>query len=142
MKFLAVLVTLFSLGCKPAIRDAAVYKSELDFVDAASQESVDRGKALIASSCTCEETDGDRMFVSVQCEQLAETIVVMESRMKYHTDFMRYLGGLSDVRPPKEPPDVPDADSLCDLTPPVVPVRQEYPEHEQDTEPMDTGDDR
>jgi hypothetical protein len=34
-------------------------------------------------------------------------------RMKYHTEFMRYLGGLSDRRPPEKPFDVPDPSTLC-----------------------------
>lgn len=108
-------VSLFlCAGCKKVVvRDANVYKAEIDFIDSASEEQVERGKALIAKECECAEVVGIVGFTTTECQNLAETIVVLEARMKYHTAFMRYLGGLSDDRPPKDPPDVPDASSLC-----------------------------
>jgi len=110
----AILATLFAIGCKDvAVRDAKVYKAELEFVDAASDESVTRGKAVITTECTCETVMDITGFATPECNDLAETILTIEARMAYHTNFMRYLGGLSDKRPPKDPPDVPDTNTLC-----------------------------
>ena len=110
----AILAVLFAVGCKDvAVRDAKVYKAELEFVDAAATEQVERGKALIEAECECETVMDITGFATRECNDLAETTLTIEARMGYHTNFMRYLGGLTGKRPPKDPPDIPDTNSLC-----------------------------
>lgn len=129
--FCAVIATILVAGCKKAaVRDASVYKAELDFIDAAAEEQVERGKALIASSCKCVEIEGVKAFGTRACSELAETILVIEARMGYHTDMMRFLGGLTDKRPPEESPEIPEPETLCPYTPPPAPVREPVPEEE------------
>lgn len=112
--FCVILTILFAIGCKEvAIRDAKVYSAELEFVDAASDEQVVRGKAIIAAECECETAMGILGFTTSECNDLAETVLTVESRMKYHTSFMRYLGGLSEDRPAEDPPEVPETNTLC-----------------------------
>ena len=116
MKFLILIVLVLSFAaCKEVVvRDAEVYKQEIDFIESASAEQVERGKALIKSECTCQQpVEGINVFETPQCDKMAETVLVIEARMSYHTDFMRYLGGLSEKRPPKNPPEVPETNSLC-----------------------------
>jgi hypothetical protein len=116
MKFMMLFLVigfLFGVACHPVVRDAKVYRAELDFVDAASEETVARGKAVIASSCACEEIQGVKVFSKAECRDLAETILVVEARMGYHTAFMRFLGGVSKTEPPKDPPNVPEPETLC-----------------------------
>lgn len=110
----AIVASLFAIGCKDVVvRDAKVYRAELEFVDAAATEQVERGKAIIEAECTCEEVVGIKGFATKECQDLAETVLTIEARMTYHTNFMRYLGGLSEKRPPKEPPPVLDTNTLC-----------------------------
>lgn len=120
MRLFYILIVLGAIiGCKPvAVRDSEMYKMEVDFIDAATEEMIENGKGLISEKCTCSDRKivGVDEFDSSECRSLAETIVVIEARMKYHTDLMRYLWGLSDARPPKEVPDIPDVGSLCGLT--------------------------
>lgn len=115
MRFFVLFVLVLSLlGCtKTVVRDAATYKEELNFFDAASEEAVTNGKALIASICECSEIEGVKGFTTVECKDLAETVLVLEARVKYHTNMMRFNSGLIDERPPEEPPVVPDANTLC-----------------------------
>lgn len=114
MRIFLLLLVLSFCGCKsPVVRDAQVYAAELDFVDAAAKEQVERGKAIIEKTCVCSEVMGTVGFETRECRDLAETILVVEARMSYHTEFMRYLGGLTDERPPKDPPKVPDTNTLC-----------------------------
>ncbi len=115
MKSLAVLLFLLLAGCGgSAIRDLKTYAAEVDFIDHAANEQVERGIALMKASCKCEVYgDLGPQFVTKECTALAETIQVVRARMKYHTDFMRYLGGLIDERPPEKPPEVPGANELC-----------------------------
>jgi len=109
-----LLLCLGLLGCsKVVVRDAKVYKQELGFIDAASEEVVDRSKLLIAQECTCESVGDVQGFSTEACHNLAETILVMEARIGYHTDMMRYLGEISKERPSREPPEVPEVSSLC-----------------------------
>jgi len=109
----AILVALIIIGCGPAVRDRETYKAEVEFMEAAASEQIDRGVAMIDAFCKCETMMGERGFTTTECQDLAETILVVKYRMGYHTAFMRYLGGLDDRRPPKIPSEVPEASSLC-----------------------------
>ena len=108
------LVLVFS-GCKQVtVRDAGVYSEGLNFIDAASVEIVERGKALIERECECsDKIVGVNGFTSSACHRFAETVLVIEARMKYHLEMMEYLGGLSGECPPRNPPDIPDVNTLC-----------------------------
>jgi len=113
MLVIAAIVAMILIGCGPAVRDPEVYSAEVDFMEAAAAEQVERGIAVIDEYCTCEEVLGVKGFTTESCNNLAETILVVKHRMKYHTEFMRYLGGIHAKRPPKEPSEVPDPSSLC-----------------------------
>ena len=103
------------LGCGgSAIRDKEVYKAELAFIESATIEQVERGISLINNVCVCEKVgDLPAQFTNKECLDLAQTIVVVRARMRYHLDFMEYLGGMSDTRPPETPPDIPSSNDLC-----------------------------
>jgi len=113
LAFLLVGMVLLGSGCAPSVRDKAVYQAEIAFVEDAAEEQVERGIALINSMCKCEYMMGERFFTTEVCADLAETILVVQYRLKYHTEFMRYLGGINAKRPPKNPPEVPETNSLC-----------------------------
>jgi hypothetical protein len=115
MKFFVLLVLVLSLfGCnKTVVRDAATYKEELDFFDAASEEVVTNGKALITKTCECAEIEGVKGFTTAECQNLAETVLVLEARVKYHTNMMRFNSGLTEERPSEELPVVPNVNTLC-----------------------------
>jgi hypothetical protein len=121
---LTVLFVHFNVvSCGPAVRDKNVYEAEIEFMEAAADEQVERGIALIEKSCTCEAVAGVKGFSTEECQNLAETILVVKTRMEYHTAFMRFLGGLSDERPPEEPPEIPETNTLCPATLPEVPLK-------------------
>jgi len=125
--FLFLIITLFVSSCGPVvIRDQAVYSAEMDFLDAAVEEQIERGIALINEHCHCETMMGVKGFTTTTCNDLAETILVLKSRMKYHTNFMRYLGGLIDKRPEKIPPEIPVTSSLCPVEPLELPDSLEF----------------
>jgi len=105
--------SLIVQGCGAAVRDPEVYASEISFIEAASSEQVERGIELIDAVCACDGSGGVLAFTTPECQDLADTILVVKSRMAYHTAFMRYLGGISDERPPKDPPEIPDPNTLC-----------------------------
>jgi len=122
----AAIVAIIILSCGPSVRNSDIYNAEIDFMEAAATEQVQRGVALIDASCKCEEMMGVRGFTTTECQDLAETILVVKYRMKYHTSFMRYLGGISERRPPEIPPEVPDANALCPDAPMPIPDELVY----------------
>ena len=122
IRFLWVMaaVLFVAASCdKVAVRDATVYKAEVDFVSAASEETIENGKAVIEKFCFCK----DGAWTTVECEHLAETVVVLQARMAYHTSFMLYLGGMSEERPAKDPPEIPENASLCPSSLTDVPMK-------------------
>jgi hypothetical protein len=109
-----LLTTVLLTGChQAAVRDANVYSAEIDFVDAAIREVAERGRLLIERQCQCVSVDGVKAFLQRECYEMAETVLVLEARMVYHTAFMRYLGGLSEDKPGDAPPDIEDPVTLC-----------------------------
>lgn len=114
LTFVITLIVIFwataMIGCGGvSVREPEVYEAEIEFVQAASDESVERLKALIEDYCVCQEGE----FIHNVCEDAADTALVIESRMGYHLDFMLYLGGISEERPPKDPPEIPEIPTLC-----------------------------
>ena len=116
----SLVVALFVVACvKYVVREQSVYKAEIDFFSAATGEAVEKGESMLAEFCKCE----DGQWSGLACSEMAETVVVLKARMGYHTDFMLYLGGVSGTRPPEDPPEIPEASSLCPAEPEDVPIR-------------------
>ncbi len=115
--FLFIAVVMFQLvGCGIVLREPDVYSAEVDFVEDVGKEVVRTGSAVIAMECECVEVEGNLYFSTRQCADLAEALVVTTARLGYHTDFMRFLGGINEERPTEKPPNIPEATTLC---PPV-----------------------
>jgi hypothetical protein len=99
-------------GCKKPIvlRDPDVYKNEIAFMQMAlEQDTALLEHHLADGSCTCE----DGAWATVECEDTALNVLVIKHRLDWHVAMMMYLGKQSDVRPPEEPPEVPDPSTLC-----------------------------
>jgi len=116
----SLVVALLVVACvKHVVREQSVYKAEIDFFSAATGEAVEKGEAMLAEFCKCE----DGQWSDLACAEMAETVVVLKARMGYHTDFMLYLGGLTVTGPSEDPPEIPEASSLCPVTPEAIPIR-------------------
>ena len=113
--FLFFLFIVVCSGCnKHIVRDAKVYAAEIAFVGSAANEQVENALALMKVSCECREPDGlPLQFVTRECLDMAQTVVVVRARMDYHLAYMQYLGGLIKERPSDVPPEVPEANTLC-----------------------------
>ena len=110
MRTALFILVLVLLGCRSySIRDAAVYEAEIDFIVASASDTVKHGVAAINKFCSCEGGE----WATEECADLAETVVVLKYRAKYHAAFMLYLGGISNRQPPKEAPEIPDSTDLC-----------------------------
>lgn len=107
------LASLGLTGCKkPAVvlRDPEVYRNEIAFMQMALEQDTELLQHhLNDGSCTCE----DGAWTTVECEDTALNILVVQNRLQWHVDMMHYLGKLTEERPPEEPPEVPEPSTLC-----------------------------
>ena len=114
MKRLAPIIALAMLsmaGCKQYIvRDGQTYNAEIAWFGEAGSGTAELSRQLVERECTCDE---DGYFEDAVCEELADNIVTIEARMEWHQEMARYNAGLTEERPPKEPPEIPPAESLC-----------------------------
>lgn len=107
---------LFLMGCakKLSLRDAKTYGTEVEFIDRIVWQQNSSLNGLIASHCTCKVDDFDGpQWSSTECLEAAETSAVVEARWKWHSEMMKYLGGLSEKQPPKDVPAIPTPKEIC-----------------------------
>ena len=91
------------------VRDEAVYRTELDLMEQMAVQPVDSLGGFVKGHCTC--TDGK--WADDTCRKAAKLILVVKTRVPYHKSMMLYNAGLLKERPPKDPPEVPAAETLC-----------------------------
>jgi hypothetical protein len=92
------------------LRDPDVYKNEIAFLQMSLEQDTELLRHYLGTSCTCDE---EGMWTSIECEDTALNVLVIENRLQYHVDLMLYNAKLLDERPPKDPPAVPDPSTLC-----------------------------
>ena len=110
MRMAYLIVTpLIVLGCHGVIRDEAVYKTEVKFMEAASIQEAESITQLVKTHCKCENGS----FVNKDCEKAAKRALVVQSRVPWHVSMMMYNARLSDDRPAVDPPSVPTVTSMC-----------------------------
>ena len=97
-------------GCKNYIvRDGKTYEAELAWFKQAMVETANLSRQMVDRHCVCK----DGSFEDQTCEDLADNIVTIQARAEYHIALARYNARLTEDRPPKEPPEIPPAESLC-----------------------------
>lgn len=110
-KLLLITFCLLASGCKSiSIRDASTYKNEVNFVEELAKQQAAAAQEMVAYHCGCTP-EGE--WKTERCEDAAELAVIALARIGYHADMMRYLGGMTEERPPKDPPPIPENNTLC-----------------------------
>ena len=111
-----VLIALALGGCtKHVVRDTVVYQTELNQYDAwaTKQAALLRQGMARTEFCTCVEGK----FTDKWCADSADFSLTVEARHGWHKEMSLYLAGISEKRPPKDPPEIPASNTLC----PVIP---------------------
>ena len=113
MRHVVLIATCFVLlaSCKRyVVRNAEVYNAELAWFQQAGEQTAELSAELVEKGCVCDE---DGYFEDPTCEDLADNIVTIRARMAWHVEMARYNAGVTETRPPKDPPEIPAAESLC-----------------------------
>jgi len=106
---LAFVLPTLSACPSVAIRDQKVYKTEIKFLENSSMQSVDQLEGWVKAHCCANNA----VAANDRCQKSAKLVQVVRSRVPWHRDMMFYLGGITEKRPPKDPPKVPAVNALC-----------------------------
>ena len=110
---LALVVPLVGAGCGDyVVRDEVVYKTELNFMEQTAFQPADKLVEWINLSCKCAEGKFIEPNAAL-CKASAKLVVVVKARVPYHKAMMLYNASITEKRPPKDPPAVPETSTLC-----------------------------
>jgi hypothetical protein len=108
-----MVIVASSWGCKLGVvlRDPEVYENEIGFLQMALEQDTELlEEHLTDGSCTCDDAGS---WNSDLCETTALNILVIQHRLEWHVEMMRFLGKLTETRPSEVPPEVPETSTLC-----------------------------
>lgn len=107
MKTISLLFAVFLLpSCGPSVRDEAIYRLELSLYDTWAHQQSEILRTFINAYCECNKET--KTFLTKDCSNAADYVLTVESRHKWHMAMTFYNAGLSDNRPPENPPKFPD----------------------------------
>ena len=106
-----VLVALAGCGHSRVVRDAEVYRAELDQYDRWAVQQAALLRSFVSSECSC--TDGQ--FGEARCAEAADWLLTVEARHVWHRQMALFNAGVVEARPPTSPPPIPP--STCPLPP-------------------------
>jgi hypothetical protein len=113
---LAVAVVLLA-GCGHGrvVRDADVYRAELDQYDRWAVRQAGLLRDFVSSECACVEG----RFEEPRCAEATDWLLTVEARHVWHRQMALFNAGLVETRPSASPPPIPP--SACPLPPGPVP---------------------
>ncbi len=104
-------VVLASCGHSRVVRDAEVYRAELDQYDRWAVRQATLLRDFVSSECACVEG----RFEAGRCADAADWLLSVEARHAWHRQMALFNAGLVDERPPARPPAIPP--TTCPLPP-------------------------
>ena len=102
-----LLSLLFLPGCfQTHVRDARVYETELELISKIIEAQSDTISHFLSTHCECVEDQ----WITLKCEQAADTLSVIRSRWDWHKDMMLFNANLG-----RNPGPIPEIQDLgCD----------------------------
>lgn len=100
------------VGCPATVvRESKVFKTEVTWFAQAATQQAGLLRHFVQTQCKCDE--GRTQFTDPHCQKAAKTLLTAETRAPWHQAMALYNAGLTDERPPQEPPVIPDPATLC-----------------------------
>jgi hypothetical protein len=108
-RLILLVFTLSLAGCsRTVVRDRNVYESEVKLLSQVTKQASDLLAEEIGKQCVCSGSG----FTTPWCQKSAETVIVSQVRVPWHTSMMLYLAGITDEKP-GDVPAFPPVSSLC-----------------------------
>ena len=93
IRCLLILTLLLILGCnRTQIRDARVYKTELELISKIIEAQSQTISHYLKTHCECVEGK----WVGFECAQAADTLSVVQSRWSWHKKMMLFNADLGE----------------------------------------------
>ena len=110
-----LLVCLGLSGClsKHVVRDRQAWETEAAFVNNLVKAEQRAIESLMKRSCTCTNVDETLKWIDTDCEDAAETLVVVRARWAWHYQMMLFNAGVAETQPGQEPV-IPANTALCE----------------------------
>ncbi len=105
------MVILSGCGHGRVVRDADVYRAELEQYDRWAVRQAALLRDFVSSECACV----DGRFETGRCSDAADWLLTVETRHAWHHQMALFNAGLIEARPPASPPPIPP--SACPLPP-------------------------
>jgi len=110
---LGAVAFMVSCGHATIVRDAEVYRVELDQYDRWAVQQAALLRDFVSSECSC--TAG--RFETARCTEATDWLLTVEARAAWHRQMALFNAGLVENRPPERPPVIPP--TTCPLPPRV-----------------------
>ena len=104
-------VVLASCGHSRVMREAEVYRAELDQYDRWAVRQAALLRDFVSTECRCL----DGRFEAGRCSEAADWLLTVEARHAWHRQMALFNAGLLEERPATRPPVIPP--STCPLPP-------------------------
>lgn len=111
--FLGAVAFIVSCSHARVVRDAEVYRVEIDQYDRWAVRQAALLRDFVSSECTC--TAG--RFEAARCSEAADWLLTVEARAAWHRQMALFNAGLVENRPAERPPVIPA--TACPLPPTV-----------------------
>jgi hypothetical protein len=98
------------MGCGPKaiLRDANVYKAELDQYHKWATVQASHLRGFVTDHCECQSDADGPQFSDPKCEEAADYVLTVEARADWHRQMSLWNAGMlkPDQEPAKVPPDI------------------------------------
>jgi len=105
---LPVLVLLMGCGPKAILRDANVYKAEVDQYHKWATVQASHLRGFVTDHCECQSDADGPQFKDPKCEEAADYVLTIEARADWQKQMSLWNAGMlkPDQEPAKMPPDI------------------------------------
>ena len=108
----ALLFTTACAGNQKICREQNTYLQEIVFIEMATLQSVEKNLYFLNTACSCSGSDWSGPNAD-ECRETAKAVAVINARLKYHPDLMRYNAGIEGIERPTVKPKVAEHYTLC-----------------------------
>ena len=109
---------------KSVVRDSSTFQTELAYNELVTTTLVGHLGKWVAAECKCDDAG---KFTTELCQKSAKDLLAAKARGPWHKAMSLFNAGITEKRPDKTPPKVPEAKTLCPAAPAPAEVKAADP---------------